>query len=181
MAVYTKETRGPGSVSPAFDRKGIEIMRDKLIYSKPVGQPDIQPKGEFPDLLVPFLFHHVGLACRSLFPEILSHKQLGYVVEGESFYDPIQKIRGVFMLHGPMRIELLEPSADDSPVTKILARGQKMYHQAFTCTDIYQGISYLEARGARVISPPAPALAFGGKEIVFIIMRTLLIVELIEA
>lgn len=125
-------------------------------------------------------FHHVGLACRKLSIEIKAHQQLGYTAEGEPFYDPIQRIHGIFMKHGPMRIELLEPASADSPVTQILKHSQKMYHQGFTCSDIYKAIAQLEAERARVISPPAPAVAFNGKEIAFLMLPTLMIVELIQ-
>lgn len=125
-------------------------------------------------------FHHVGLACRKLSIEMKVHEQLGYTTEGEPFYDPIQRIHGIFMKHGPMRIELLEPASVDSPVTQILKHGQKMYHQGFTCADIHMAIRQLEAHRARIISPPAPAVAFHGKEIAFLMLPTLMIIELIQ-
>ncbi|MFD2612364.1 VOC family protein [Paenibacillus gansuensis] len=125
-------------------------------------------------------FHHVGLACRRLEAERKAHELLGYVAEGETFVDPVQRIRGLFMTNGGMRIELLEPAASPSPVDEILQRGQKMYHQGFLCSDIRAAVAYLEQNGARVISPPVPAVAFGGKEISFLMLRTLMIVELIE-
>ncbi|GIP31283.1 VOC family protein [Paenibacillus sp. J2TS4] len=127
-----------------------------------------------------FTFHHIGLACKSLAAEIKTHESLGYVVEGAPFHDPIQQINGIFIVHGPMRIELIEPAGDHSPVLNILARGIKMYHQCFECLDIHKSISDLEAQGAHTIVEPTPAVAFGGRPISFLMLRTRLIVELIQ-
>ena len=107
-----------------------------------------------------FTFHHIGLACRSLLPEIKMHEALGYTIEGAVFHDPLQNINGIFMVHGPMRIELIEPAGERSPVRNILARGIKMYHQCFEVADIQKSLSNLEAQGARMIAAPAPAIAF---------------------
>ena len=128
-----------------------------------------------------FTFHHIGLACRSLAPEIKTHERLGYTREGSTFHDPIQKINGIFMVHGPMRIELIEPSGEHSPVHNILEKGIKMYHQCFSVHDLAQAISAMESDGARLIAGPAPAVAFGGRNIAFLMLRTMLIVELVES
>ena len=88
-------------------------------------------------------FHHVGLACQSLEPEKAAHALLGFVPEGAVFHDPLQRIRGLFMVHGGMRIELLEPAGPDSPLQPFLQRGMKMYHQAFETDSIEESIGDL--------------------------------------
>lgn len=132
------------------------------------------------NLPIKLQFHHVGLACRKLAPEMMAHRLLGFEAESAMFHDHTQRICGIFMVNGPMRIELLEPAAADSPVNDMLKHGQKMYHQGFTCDHIHEAVRYLEGEGARMISPPLPAAAFSGKEISFLMLRTLLIVELIQ-
>ncbi|SDO85235.1 methylmalonyl-CoA/ethylmalonyl-CoA epimerase [Paenibacillus sp. yr247] len=127
-----------------------------------------------------FTFHHIGLACHSLAAEIEAHESLGYVIEGTPFHDPLQRINGIFMVNGPIRIELIEPAGEYSPVRNILTKGLKMYHQCFECTNIHKAISDLEAQGARVIVSPTPAVVFNGRTITFLMLRTLLIVELIQ-
>lgn len=127
-----------------------------------------------------FTFHHIGLACKSIAAEMKSHQSLGYTMEGKPFHDPIQQINGIFIVHGPMRIELIEPAGAHSPVNGLLAKGIKMYHQCFECNNIDTSISYLEAQGAKVITAPVPAVAFGGRKIAFLMLRTQLIVELIQ-
>lgn len=132
-------------------------------------------------LLTDLTFHHIGLACRKLHPEMKAHEQLGYKIEGQSFTDPIQRVNGIFMTHGSMRIELLEPATSDSPLTDILKRGQKMYHQCFECEDLQVAIDKLMSEGAHLIAPPAPAVAFEGRRIAFLVLRTMMIVELVES
>lgn len=128
-----------------------------------------------------FTFHHIGLACSSLQREIKAHESLGYRIEGAAFHDPIQHINGIFMVHGPMRIELIEPAGEHSPVRNLVTRGIKMYHQCFEVADIQKSLSDLEAQGARTIVAPVPAVAFDGRVIAFLMLRTSLIVELIQS
>jgi methylmalonyl-CoA/ethylmalonyl-CoA epimerase len=126
------------------------------------------------------VFHHIGLAARSLEQERQAHLLLGFEQEGEIFHDPVQQINGVFMRHRNMRIEIVEPAGGASPILEILRRGHKMYHQCFECTDIHTTIDILLSEGAHVLKPPVPAVAFQGRSIAFLIMPTLLMVELIE-
>lgn len=125
-------------------------------------------------------FHHVGLACKSLAQERSVHLALGFVDEGPVFEDPVQRIRGQFLLHGTFRIELLEPLGEDSPLGGYLKRGIKMYHQAFLVKDIRAAIAELTAGGSFLLVGPVPAVAFGGRNIAFLAMPGALIVELIE-
>ncbi len=85
------------------------------------------------------------------------------------------------MVSGGMRIELLEPAAAGSPLESILARGGKMYHQAFETAGIEAAIADLRRAGAVLALPPTPAVAFGGRPIAFLMLRTTLLVELIQS
>jgi methylmalonyl-CoA/ethylmalonyl-CoA epimerase len=125
-------------------------------------------------------FHHVGLACESIEVERSAHRLLGYIDEGEVFIDPVQRIRGCFMTQGGMRIELLEPAGEGSPVRSFLSRGIKIYHQAFETGDINHSIDELRKAGAVLAVPPTPAVAFAGRPIAFLMLRTKMLVELIQ-
>jgi methylmalonyl-CoA/ethylmalonyl-CoA epimerase len=126
-------------------------------------------------------FHHVGLACRDIEVERRAHRLLGYIADGPDFVDPQQRIRGCFLTHGGMRIELLEPAADDSPLEPFIARGLKMYHQAFETSSIEASIEELQAAGAALAVPPTPAVAFAMRPIAFLMLRTTMLVELVQA
>ncbi len=126
-------------------------------------------------------FHHIGVACRDLDAEEARFASLGYVREGQDFVDPIQGVRGRFMVGGGPRMELLVGLGDDSVLSSWLRTGQKMYHVAYLVPDIEAGIRRLEAQRARVSVPPVPSVAFAGRRICFLMLPNLLLVELIEA
>ena len=126
-------------------------------------------------------FHHIGLACKDIEVERAAHRMLGYVDEGPVFIDPRQRIKGCFLVKDGMRIELLEPAGEPSPLKPFLTRGLKMYHQAFETGSIEAAVAELKRAGALVTVPPTPAVAFGGRAIAFLLLRTELLVELIQS
>ena len=128
-----------------------------------------------------FRFHHLGVACRDIDRELETWTRLGYAPEGERFTDPIQKIHGLFIVGLGPRLELLSPAGPNSPVDGVLARGTKIYHQGFEALDFDAALRDLPATGARIVQPPAPAVAFGGRRIAFAMTATLNLIEIIEA
>jgi len=125
-------------------------------------------------------FHHLGLACRSVEAEMAAWIGLGYAAEADIFVDPIQKVRGVFIIGAGPRLELLEPLDETSPVTGYLKRGVKIYHQAFLAQAFEAILQELQVQGGKIVAPPAPAVAFAGRRVAFVMMRGLNLVEIIE-
>ncbi len=126
-------------------------------------------------------FHHLGVACRKLDTEQRYWETLGYVQEGPEFDDPVQRVRGRFLVGPGPRLELLTPTSQDSPVEGVIKRRNKIYHQAFETTDFDRALVTLEGTGARRIAEPASAVAFGGRRIVFLLLPNGHLLELIEA
>lgn len=63
-----------------------------------------------------------------------------------------QKVRVAMLPLGESRIELLEPTADDSPISKFLEkRGGGIHHIAVEVDDIEASLAQLKAKGARLI------------------------------
>ena len=63
-----------------------------------------------------------------------------------------QKVRVAMLPIGDTRIELLEPTTDDSPITKFLEkRGGGIHHIAVEVEDIRASLAKLKARGMRLI------------------------------
>src|SRR5688500_11722817 len=63
-----------------------------------------------------------------------------------------QKVRVAMLPIGESRIELLEPTSDDSPISKFLEkRGGGIHHVAVRVGDIEASIAKLKAHGARLI------------------------------
>lgn len=126
-------------------------------------------------------FHHIGIACRDLDSEQTHWEALGYTQESPEFEDPVQRVRGRFLVGPGPRLELLSPTAENSPLEGVLKRRTKLYHQAFEVADFDQVISELDDLGLRATAAPARSVAFGGRRIVFMMMGNGNLIEIIEA
>lgn len=63
-----------------------------------------------------------------------------------------QKVRVAMLPIGESRIELLEPTSEDSPISKFLAkRGGGIHHIAVEVEDIVAALAKLRSEGARLI------------------------------
>jgi methylmalonyl-CoA/ethylmalonyl-CoA epimerase len=121
------------------------------------------------------------LACRRIEDEAGTLEALGYASEGPPVADPIQKVRVQFFAGAGPRIELIEPTDPTSPVSGILKRGTKFYHLAYEVSGFEQSVAQFTDTGFIPVAPAAPAAAFGMRRIVFLMSRTGVLVELIEA
>ena len=124
-------------------------------------------------------FHHLGVACERIAAEIEVWAGLGYRPEGEAFVDAAQGVRGLFMVGGGPRIELLEATENSRTLEPWLKRSVKFYHSGYFVPDLAAAIAALEARGASIARPPARSAYFGGA-IAFLLMPNLALIELIE-
>lgn len=111
--------------------------------------------------------HHVAIVVPSIAEARASYEGLG-MMAGEPEYVPEQKVNVLVCMAGEQRIELVEPAADDSPVTGFLAkRGGGLHHLAFRVDDVAQAIETLLARGLRMIDE-APRPGAHGTTIAFV-------------
>jgi methylmalonyl-CoA/ethylmalonyl-CoA epimerase len=125
------------------------------------------------------VFHHIGIACERIETEVPHYELLGYRAEGPIFEDSRQVIRGLFMKSGPIQIELIEPLRPESPVHSYLGRGIQMYHQAFLSHNVREAVRALIDKGAVIVSHPKPAVAFGGRQVCFLLLPNRMLIELI--
>ncbi len=133
-----------------------------------------------PELPAGCHFHHIGYATESVEREATLFSSLGCRAEGDTFSDPTQGIRGLFMAGAGPRIELLENLPGASTLTPFLERGTRMYHLAYTVPDLAAAMAWAGTQRARVAVPPVAAVAFGGRCIAFIVFRHGLMLEFIE-
>ncbi|MEB3237118.1 MAG: methylmalonyl-CoA epimerase [Candidatus Sericytochromatia bacterium] len=111
---------------------------------------------------------HLGIAVRSLEQALPFWRDvLGLAFVG--FEDvPDQKVRVAVLLAGPNRIELLEPTAEDSPIRKFLdTRGEGIHHVAMRVDGCGPMLEHLAASGIRLIDA-APRLGAEGARIGFV-------------
>ena len=73
-----------------------------------------------------------------------------------------QKVRVAMLPIGESRVELLEPTSDDSPISKFLEkRGGGLHHIAVRVDDINASLAKLKEQGARLIDEQPRAGAEG--------------------
>jgi methylmalonyl-CoA epimerase len=112
--------------------------------------------------------HHVGMAVRDLDEAIATYAKLFDArVEHRAALEP-DEVEAAFVLVGGGRVELLAPTADDSPVGRFLAkRGPGMHHVAYEADDVRAALVELAASGAELIDlAPRPGLL--GLEVAFV-------------
>lgn len=127
------------------------------------------------------VFHHVGVACADIEAEAIRFEPLGYVAEGPVFADPLQGVRGIFLAGQSPRLELLEPLAgsDGGVLAPWLKQGIKLYHLAYETRSLSQSIEELRRDRAKLVVAPISAVAFGGREIAFLMLPNRMLIELI--
>ncbi len=111
---------------------------------------------------------HLGIATRRIEEAVSFWRDaLGLeVVETEEVAE--QKVRVAMLPVGESRVELLEPTSDDSPIAKFLEkRGAGIHHIAVRVPDIHAALVRLKEQGARLIDE-APRTGAGGSLIAFV-------------
>ncbi len=111
---------------------------------------------------------HLGIAVKS-------------IEEARKFYENVmglkcerieevssQKVKTAFYSIGDTHIELLEPTADDSPVAKFLeTKGEGVHHIAYATDNIELQLENAANSGAKLIHEK-PIIGAGGKKVAFI-------------
>jgi methylmalonyl-CoA epimerase len=94
---------------------------------------------------------HLGIAVRSLEAAVEFYERvLGLAVEGREEVAQ-EKVRVAMLPCGGPRIELLEATAEDSPVARFIAkRGEGLHHVALRVPDLEGAVERLRAAGARL-------------------------------
>jgi len=93
-----------------------------------------------------------------------------------------QKVRVAMLPIGESRIELLEPTTDDSPISKFLAkRGPGIHHVAIQVENIRESLRKMKEEGARLIDEE-PRTGAGGCLVAFVHPSSTggVLVELVE-
>ncbi|MFA5499112.1 MAG: methylmalonyl-CoA epimerase [Candidatus Cloacimonadia bacterium] len=95
--------------------------------------------------------NHIGIAVKDMDAAIELYRKLGLEVEGTEVVES-QKVRVAFIPVGDTRIELLEATAEDSPIAKFIEkRGEGIQHLAFSVDDIEKQIEVAMENGIQMI------------------------------
>ena len=111
---------------------------------------------------------HLGIAVSSLDEAVpLYEKAFGLKCERIEEVAS-QKVRTAFFDVGGVHIELLEPTSDDSPIAKFIAKsGEGVHHVAFATDDVLAQLSQAKEAGIRLINE-TPVVGAGGKQVAFL-------------
>ncbi|MBD3406537.1 MAG: methylmalonyl-CoA epimerase [Candidatus Lokiarchaeota archaeon] len=95
---------------------------------------------------------HIGIAVDSIEKWLVYYRDtLGLQYTGSEVVEE-QKVKVAFLGIGESRIELLEPTADDSPIARFLEkRGSGIHHIAVRVDDIEAAIKAHKESGSRMI------------------------------
>ena len=103
-------------------------------------------------MLPPQRIDHLGIAVHSLDEGSRFYREVLGLEYGGTEEIPDQKVRVAFFQLGEVRIELLEPTAADSPIAKFLEkRGPGLHHIAYQVEDLPATLAALKAAGVRLI------------------------------
>jgi methylmalonyl-CoA/ethylmalonyl-CoA epimerase len=111
---------------------------------------------------------HIGIATRGLDEALRFWRDaLGLeVVETEEVAE--QKVRVAMLPIGESRVELLEPTSEDSPIAKFISkRGAGIHHIAVRVEDIRASLQSLKEQGLRLIDE-TPRIGAGGCLVAFV-------------
>jgi methylmalonyl-CoA/ethylmalonyl-CoA epimerase len=113
---------------------------------------------------------HIGVAVNSIEEYIEFFRDvLGLEFTGtEDVAD--QKVKVAFLQVGESRVELLEPTAEDSPVRKYLDKNDgkpRIHHVAYEVDDLEAALVEVKEKGIRMIDEE-PRVGAGGVRIAFL-------------
>jgi len=110
---------------------------------------------------------HLGIAVKSLAQAKKFYETLGLSPMADETVEA-EQVRLSMVPVGESRIELLEPTSDDSPIAKFLAkRGEGLHHVALNVEDLSGTVERLKSSGTRLISDEIK-IGAGGHLYVFV-------------
>ncbi len=111
---------------------------------------------------------HIGIAVKDLDKQIKFYSEvLGLSCDGTEVVKE-QKVKVAMFPVGEVRIELLQPLAEDSPIARFLEKkGEGIHHIAFLVSDLEKGLEKLEEHEVKLIDQK-PRVGAGGHKIAFL-------------
>ncbi|MHB1406765.1 MAG: methylmalonyl-CoA epimerase [Desulfitobacteriaceae bacterium] len=124
---------------------------------------------------------HVGIAVKDLHQSIQLYESLGLQATHRETV-AAQKVNTVTLPIGDTKIELLEPTTEESAIAKFLrSRGEGVHHLAIQVDNLEEKLSELKILGIRLIDE-TPRIGIGGTRVAFIHPQSTLgtLIELVE-
>jgi methylmalonyl-CoA epimerase len=111
---------------------------------------------------------HIGVAVKSVAAARKFYEEvLGLTCEGVEEVAS-QKVRTAFFSVGEVHVELLEPTAPDSPIARFIDKqGEGIHHIAYATDDIEGQLARARDGGCRLVHE-TPIAGAGGKKVAFL-------------
>ena len=111
---------------------------------------------------------HIGIAVKSIADSLPYYEN----VLGLKCYNieevADQKVKTAFFQLGQTKIELLEPTSEDSTIAKFIEKkGEGVHHIAFAVPDVASALTEVESKGVQLIDK-APRCGAEGMSIAFL-------------
>lgn len=114
-----------------------------------------------------FTIDHLGIAVKSLATARKFYEDLGMKIMPDETVEA-EKVKLAMVPVGESRIELLEPTSDDSPIARFLSkRGEGLHHVALRVDNLGSTVEHMKAAGTRFISDEIKTGA-GGHSYIFV-------------
>ncbi|MBS1853636.1 MAG: methylmalonyl-CoA epimerase [Acidobacteria bacterium] len=114
-----------------------------------------------------FTIDHLGIAVKSLASAKAIYEKLGLSVSPEETVEA-EKVRLVMVPVGESRLELLEPTCEDSVIARFLAkRGEGLHHVCLRVPDLPAAVARLKQDGVRLVAEEIK-IGAGGHRYVFV-------------
>jgi methylmalonyl-CoA epimerase len=129
-----------------------------------------------------FNIDHLGVAVKSLAGAKAIYEKLGLTISPEEVVEG-ESVRVVMVPIGESRVELLEPTSDDSVIARFLAkRGEGVHHICLRVPDLVSTVRKLRDEGVRMVSNEIK-IGAGGHRYVFVHPSSAggVLLELVEA
>lgn len=128
-------------------------------------------------------FHHIGLAVSNPKPAEQVMKALGYRLSRDTF-DPKQNVNLIFCEHaGLPNLEIVYAKSKPNPIGVYLEQSDPCwYHICYSTSNLDKSLTALKNRQLRLIcvSPPKPAILFGGRKVSFYFAKGFGLIEFLE-
>jgi methylmalonyl-CoA epimerase len=129
-----------------------------------------------------FSIDHIGVAVKSLAAAKGIYEKLGLSVSPEEVIEA-EQVRVVMVPLGESRMELLEPTSENSVIAKFIAkRGEGLHHLSLRVPDLEAAVKRLKKDGVRLVSDEIK-IGAGGHKYVFVHPSSAggVLLELVEA
>ena len=114
-----------------------------------------------------FTIDHIGVAVKSLAAARGIYEKLGLKLAPEETVEA-EQVRVVMVPLGESRMELLQPTSENSVIAKFIAkRGEGLHHVSLRVSDLDSAVQRLKKDGVRLVSEEIKTGA-GGHRYVFV-------------